>query len=443
MTVSLSVFAVVVSALSFLPAAVYAATAPNGSIAYTACAYDSDLGRDSCDIWVTGPNGNDPAPKNLTRTPDLDESDPTWSPDGSRLAFTRDLGSCNTNIWTINANGTGARQITYRDQPNTFACQLEPTWSPDGSQLAFLRTNPSTFVAEIVVIDVESGAERVISPPGGSGESFGALELAWSPDGAKLAFSAVREEMMEDPITGEPEPAAQYEIVTINLDGSGERIITAGAPGSRRAATLEEDRAPAWSPDGSQLVFMSQSQDPSCCGKWQVWVADRDGTQLTNLSNDPDLDETFPSWSPDGALIVFSRATGSGTDLFVMPAPSSPTTTARSPRALAQPITTVGNAVDASWGANRRGAARPKRLTVALRGNGSGSVSSNPAGLSCNGTARCRATFAPGTSITLTAVAEAGSSFAGWSGAACRDADGPSCTLTLDRTRFVRATFTR
>lgn len=431
------------AALAILPAAASAATAPNGSIAYTACSYDADLGRDTCDLWVTGPNGTDPAPKNLTRTPDVDEADPTWSPDGSRLAFTRDIGSCNTNIWIINANGTGGRQITYRDQPDTYACQLEPTWSPDGSQLAFVRSNPTTFVAEIIVIDINSGDERVVSPPSGSGDGFGALELAWSPDGSKLAFSAVREEMMEDPITGEPEAAAQYEIVTINLDGSGEQIISAGAPNSRRAATLEEDRAPAWSPDGSQLVFMSQSQDPSCCGKWQVWVASRDGTQLTNLSDDPDLDETFPAWSPDGSLILFSRASPSGSDLFVMPAPSSPGTSARSARALAQPITSVGNAVDASWAANRRGAARPKRLTVVVRGDGSGSVTSSPTGLTCNGMVRCRAAFSPGTSVTLTAVADAGSTFAGWSGAACRDAVGPSCTLTLDRTRFVRAAFAR
>ena len=202
--VPLAVTALLSLSLAVMPGAASAVVAPNGLIAYTACEFAADLGRTTCDLWVVDPAAADPTPRNVTRTPEVDESDPNWSPDGSRLAFTRDIGACNTNIWVINPNGSGQRQVTYRDQPDTYACQLEPTWAPDGRELAFLRTNPDTSVLEIVVTDVDGGAERVVTPPEGPGASFGALELAWSPDGGKIAFSAVRDEMMEDPITGEP-----------------------------------------------------------------------------------------------------------------------------------------------------------------------------------------------------------------------------------------------
>lgn len=54
-------------------------------------------------------------------------------------------------------------------------------------------------------------------------------------------------------ITGDPITLAQREIVTVDPDGSGELIVSVGAPGSDRARLLEEDRGPAWSPDRSPL----------------------------------------------------------------------------------------------------------------------------------------------------------------------------------------------
>src|SRR5262249_4991527 len=69
----------------------------------------------------------------------------------------------------------------------------------------------------------------------------------------------------------------------------------------------------------------------------------------------------------------------------------------------------------------------PQTLTVTLAGTGSGTVTSSPAGISCPGT--CSAAFGSGTSVTLTATAASGSTFAGWSGAGC-SGTGP-CTVSM------------
>ncbi|MEZ4398852.1 MAG: hypothetical protein R3B06_02445 [Kofleriaceae bacterium] len=76
------------------------------------------------------------------------------------------------------------------------------------------------------------------------------------------------------------------------------------------------------------------------------------------------------------------------------------------------------------------------QVVVSLAGNGLGTVSSTPAGISCPGT--CTTTAGHGAVITLTAAAQAGSTFAGWSGAC--SGTGP-CALTVDGDRAVTATF--
>lgn len=76
-------------------------------------------------------------------------------------------------------------------------------------------------------------------------------------------------------------------------------------------------------------------------------------------------------------------------------------------------------------------------LTVSKAGSGTGSVSSNPAGISCG--ANCAANFAQGSTVTLTATPDSGSTFTGWSGA-CNGTG--TCSVTMDAAKTVTATFT-
>jgi hypothetical protein len=114
-------------------------------------------------------------------------------------------------------------------------------------------------------------------------------------------------------------------------------------------------------------------------------------------------------------------------------------------------LSVTANAVEGSYvvTATARGASAPvsfalsqygpRTLTVQTAGAGSGTVTSSPAGISCGGT--CSASLAYGTVVTLTATAESGSTFSGWSGACAGSAT--TCQVTMSEARAVTATFPR
>ena len=141
---------------SFMFHPAQAAIAPNGNIAYTACEYNANVGDNRCDIWVMGPDGSNPV--NITNTPDVSELSPSWSGDGLKIAYTLDIGASNANIWVMNADGSNPQQVTFRDQPGTYAWQGDPSFSPDGTKIAFTRHRPFSYMGDqtdIFVINVD------------------------------------------------------------------------------------------------------------------------------------------------------------------------------------------------------------------------------------------------------------------------------------------------
>lgn len=435
-----------------------AATGTNGRIAFVECGPSSlPFTPDQCDIWVMNSDGS--GQTNLTNTTDKNEVNPAWSPDGTRIAYFEGYYGGGLKIMNADGSNPSPSPITTT---STYPYSPSPTWSPGGTQIAFVRSNPGSPVAtqaDIVVVDLTSGTETVISRPvdfGGILLDADEFEPAWSPDGGKIAFVGVRLEQYLDPITGTPIQGAQTEIVTVNPDGSGEQIVSAGAAGTERAQFLEDDRVPAWSPDGSKLVFMSQDQILGCCGPWQIWAVNRDGTGATNLTNDATVNDMFPSWSPDGTQIVFSRANGfGGTNLYTMPAPSTlplaaPVAAARlttgtavaAIAAAATPLAVGGD--DPDWGRDPSvpPVTQQYSLFVAVELVGvkaGGSVESQPKGIRCG--RDCSQSYPAGIVVTLKAEAKEGSAFVGWSGA-CGGAS-PRCLVKMSDVKSVKATFRR
>jgi Tol biopolymer transport system component len=130
-------------------------------------------------------------------------------------------------------------------------------------------------------------------------------ELAWSPDGATIAYSATRvsrtrwEKERHGALSD-----ADYDIYSMRADGLKVRRLT---------QSPKYDLWMSWSPDGKQIAFGSERE-----GAGHLFIMNADGSQARQLTND-NADHSNPSWSPDSRkLAYFANPSGAGQDkIFV------------------------------------------------------------------------------------------------------------------------------
>jgi Tol biopolymer transport system component/polyisoprenoid-binding protein YceI len=189
---------------------------------------------------------------------------PTWSPDGSKLAFTRSEGD-SSGIWLMGANGKNPRALTEDDlvEEETFTPDEFPTWSPDGTKIAF-----NSFLPEgnddIFVMNADGSGQTRLT----SGLEYDS-DPAWSPDGERIAFSR------------------DGDIYLMNPDGTSIRQLTRGSA---------RDGAPAWSRDGRWLAFArADERGTTFAGPSRIIVMRANGSRLGRV---PLPREAFwPSWA--------------------------------------------------------------------------------------------------------------------------------------------------
>ncbi len=201
-----------------------------------------------------------------------DNTDPAWSPDRSQIAYVVS-NIDGEEIWVMNADGTDATQVT-----NIGAISEDPTWSPDGTQLAFVVTRDA-IGQQIHTINVDGTNLRQLT----RNQQASSYAPAWSPDGTAIAYSSAAS-IGED-----------AEIWVMNPDGSNQRRLTNSntLPGTKES--------PAWSVDGSKIAFaVNQGQFA------QVYVMERDGSDLIPIASEEGAFITSPSWSPDNQAVAFS-----------------------------------------------------------------------------------------------------------------------------------------
>jgi Tol biopolymer transport system component len=121
----------------------------------------------------------------FTRQVDSLETDPEWSPSGDKVVFR--TGADATEIAVANADGTNVTTVADLNFPQVVS---HPTWSPDGTRIAFLATPPSGAAPpmHLYVVDATGGQPRLVADNVSNSLGDGG-RLTWSPDSSRLAFT--------------------------------------------------------------------------------------------------------------------------------------------------------------------------------------------------------------------------------------------------------------
>ena len=163
------------------------------------------------EIWVVNADGSGLV--RLTRHRGFSIA-PAWSQDGGKIVYATDAGRRRRlGLYVMNSDGSGKQRLrTSRTRDYS-----DPSWSPDGAKVAFAILRPAEtqrgFDSSIAVIDADDGGNlRRLTRRGGADE----LNPNWSPDGTDIAFE--RNRLFD---------VRQSDIWLMNSDGSGKRRITA------------------------------------------------------------------------------------------------------------------------------------------------------------------------------------------------------------------------
>ena len=223
-------------------------------IAYTRCGQGEFS---NCELWVMNADGSDPTRLTFTNqpepfTPRIQETWPTWSPDGTKIAYTSNASDIAMDVWVMDSDGTDQTQLTV-----TTAFDAFPEWSPDGSKIVF--TSNRTAADDIWVMDPDGSNPRRLTAGPKLDE-----RPDWSPDGSQIVFSR------------------NDDIWVMDANGSHEIELT----------NTDRDFAPTFSPRGNKIAFNRVGES----GRVGVWLVRSDGSrpaQLTSGSFD-----FAPDWQP-------------------------------------------------------------------------------------------------------------------------------------------------
>jgi Tol biopolymer transport system component len=225
----------------------------------------------------------------LTRNRAADTA-PLFSPNGRRVAFVRSPRQFASELWVMNADGSGQRRLAARGD--------KPAWSPDSRRIAYVS---GSYSGPLVIRSVDGRGEIVVR---GSN-----LRPSWSPDGRSIAFSRESRELM---VVGSDGRGLRR--IRRNADALGwsrrgavvlgtDRGIEVVGTNGRGARRLARAGGPigsfAWSPDRRRFAFVD--------GRGRLRVASAAGGGVRDLTPKGTSWVHSLSWSPDGHWLAVER----------------------------------------------------------------------------------------------------------------------------------------
>lgn len=217
-------------------------------------------------IYLTRIDDFDPQP--ITSGPR--ESDPQWSPDGSKIVFVRSRDFFSA-LFIVDVETGEETQLT------DFTNDLHPDWSPDSQRIVF-TTSRDGFQELYTMAPDGSDLKRLTE-----NENLNDLRSVYSPDGSMIAY-------MTNYSVGD----GTGEIWVMNADGSEKRQLT----DNRR-----DDLSPLWSPDSSKIAFTARGE--SGFSETNIFVYDLAADTLRQVTNEPGH-ERSPAWSPDSHWLAYT-----------------------------------------------------------------------------------------------------------------------------------------